>query len=94
MHYANQRAALTRAAQLVEALPADTTFGIEVTDEDTYEDPSVMNIYAGSHDDQIKLVRLLGFEQERPVDMGEHFRSYRAATLLVSFMEPDTKETR
>ena len=87
MHHANQRAALMAAAKLVEELPPGTTFAVEVTDEDTLEEPSVLNIYLKPHQHFNHLASLLRLGE--PVDQTETFVSYRMGPLLVSLMEPE-----
>lgn len=84
--YTNQTAALRAAAILVEALPEGTTFGVEVTDADTRDDPGVLNIYTKSLEERDRVILRLGIQHAESTDKVANFISYRLGALLVSLV--------
>lgn len=91
MYFFNeQRAALNEASKVLYWLPNKTCFGIEVTDEDSADEPSVLNIYATSTQHRNKLVTLLINKTEmKPYERDEHCESFKLGPLVVSVMDPE-----
>jgi hypothetical protein len=83
--------ALVAAAQIVEELPAGTTYAVTVTDEDSWDEPSALNIYLRSPADRAKIKRLLRLP-ERPDESGESFDSYRVGPIMVSLEDPEEED--
>ncbi len=87
-HYPNQRTALEVAAQVLEALPAGTIFGITITDDDDHVSPSVFNIFAPASE-WLYLRSLLNLNENEQIDRGERYISFRVGPMEISITEPE-----
>jgi hypothetical protein len=85
MHYANQHAALVAAAQIVEELPPDTTFGVAITDG---ENDAELNIFVKTFGERVTIIRKIVLDQP-VVDEGERFITYQIGPLVVSIILPE-----
>lgn len=87
--HTNQAVALMAAHQLMEDLPDGVTFAVTITDEDSWEEPSVFNIYVKTREEADAIIHRLVLVNL--MDEGEKFRSFRIASLMVSIIEEDDK---
>jgi len=88
-YYPNQRASLEAAIQVLDLLPHDSRWAVEVTEADTWSEPSVLNIFATSTEQAMAIIKKLNLDEI--VEQGDHFTSYRIGPLMVSIIEPEEK---
>jgi hypothetical protein len=87
--FRSQLEAVGSALLLIEKLPADTVWALELTNDDDAESPSVLNIFAEREAwPKLQVSLRLG----RPVDREETFISWRQGTLHISFIEQHEQE--
>ncbi len=85
-NFRTQLEAIGSALLLIERLPAHTVWVLEVTNQDTAEEPTVLNIFADRDEWAMLQVSLrLG----KPTDNDVMFRSFRQGTLYISFIEEE-----
>jgi hypothetical protein len=84
--YRQQQAEIMAAKQVIEELPLNTVWSLFVTDEDTPENPGVLNIFAVERAWPVLIDHL---RLDRPVDEGETFKTFRVGPLLVSLIEQE-----
>jgi len=84
--FRKQLEAMGSALLLIEKLPADAVWALELTNDDDAENPSVLNVFAG-RDAWMKMQ--VSLRLGTPVDSDHKtFLSWRQGTLLISFIEP------
>lgn len=87
LHFRNHQQALEAAAQLISILPREARWAVTATEADTWEEPTVLNIYTKRGDSSIRIAIAKHYDLSSPVDEGEDFKSYRIGPLLVSVVE-------
>jgi len=87
--FRQQLEAIGSALLLIERLPADAVWALEVTNDDDAESPTVLNVFAPSDAWAKLMVSLrLGKPTDRSTsENGEQFISFRQGTLLISIIE-------
>lgn len=88
MSFRQQLEAMGSALILIERLPAQTIWALEVTNDDDAESPTVLNIFA-DREEWMKLQ--ISLRLGKSVDSESSFLSFRQGTLLVSFIEEESK---
>lgn len=86
--FRTQLEAMGSALLLIEKLPANTIWALELTNDDDATSPSVLNIFAECTA-WMKLQVSLRLGQ--PVDRETTFISWRQGTLHISFIEQEEK---
>jgi len=85
-NFRTQLEALGSALLLIERLPEQTVWALELTNDDDAESPSVLNIFTerANWSALTSLLRL-----GRSVDVDKTFLSFRQGTLHISFIEEE-----
>ena len=84
--FQTQLEAIGSALLLIQKLPAQSIWALELTNDDDAESPSVLNIFAEREEWPMLMVSLrLG----KPVDSEKNFLSFRQGTLHISFIEEE-----
>ena len=87
-NFRTQLEAIGSALLLIERLDDDAVWALEVTNQDTAEEPTVLNIFAEIRQWSRIIERLhLG----SGVDAGDKFISFRKGTLYISIIEEEKR---
>jgi hypothetical protein len=85
--FPNQRASIQAALQVLDELPQFFRWSLTITEADTWEDPSVLNVFTRPGGARRTIGEILNLHEI--VDEGETFTSYRVGPLLVSIVEEE-----